>query len=1812
MDNPNITMEEYIMLEEEKARRHEKVSSETLSCEPTIRSLNNDEIDFKISFGESDNEDYTVIYNKNSFSYRITFVNDLITDLENDNEKVNMPLFPSLEPMVSCFDDLDFFKDFENKFQTIVYNDAQTSKSDLLTKPILSPQHIDEFDLKEETSLSKHNEEERNVLCFNDLFPFNVIYPDELKSNTDNDDDKIDIERSLRDMSVKPLSDVINTDVGAYAQRKKIKKIEKNRKKEKEKFEDTRFATTEGIKRRIDYSLTQIDNKHTPYIKTLKNSRPLPNFEEYAVSTSVLATYFLLGRCLKANKRTEVYYECKEPFKSLKCVGVRSWSIATIWLEKVVTPLIEPAIKKMRIKQYFLMTYYSLWEVIMYGDSLVPTRIVKGVVQPVARTTAEQKLARKNELKARGTLLMALPDKHQLKFNSHKDAKTLITTDSVSVAVDVSSVGSKLPASPLPNNLRWQMAMLTMRAKRFLQKTGRNLDANETASMGFDITEVECYNCYRKGHFARECRSLKDQISWPPSNLYDRFVPSGGYHAVPPLYTGTFMPPKLDLVFHTAPSDEIEHLAFNVQVSPTKTEQALSPSLKPSAHIIKDCISNFEEDSQTQAPKVAPSFAQSSEHVKSPRHPGQLLQATILAVTTVPVRFKTPCHGLRRNKKACFIWKSVDHLIKDCDFHSRKLAQRTYVSKNTRKQLVSAALPNLTMTRPRHAYRVVTKSNSPIRRNLPRSPSSKHSNSPTGVTAAKAPVVNAAQGKKGTWVWRPKCPILDHDLWTTSALMTLKRFDYNDALSRSNLMEDMLPLEVTLRVVRLLVRVRLRQVFFLTTKDETTPILKTFITGLENQLSLKVKVIRSNNGTEFKNSDLNQFCGIKGIKREFSVPKTPQQNGIAESKNKTLIEAARTITPSIGFVKPFGCPVTILNTLDHLGKFQGKVDEGLLVGYSVCSKAFRVFNSRTRIVQETLHVNFLENKPNVAGTSPTWLFDIDSLSGTINYHPVSVENQPLSSAGFQDPFDAKKAGEEVTQTYVLFPAWSASSTNPQNNEKNDLVNGKNHGVDIQKSVSTDIHSSSSSAQTRDLNAEFKGCTNNRSNEVNAASSMVPTIGHNFSNSTNIFSAAGPSNTAVSLTYGKSSSTDASTYFHDLDMPALEELTYSDDEVAVGVEADEEGIDYEEVFAPVARIKAIRLFLAYASFMGLLVYQMDVKSAFLYGIIEEEVYVCQPPGFEDPDHPDKVYKVVKALYGLHQAPRAWYETLAAYLLENGFQRGIIDQTLFIKKQKGDILLVQIYVDDIIFGLQVKQKKDGIFISQDKYIAEILRNFGLTERKSASTPIDTEKPLMKDLDVEDVDCKKQTVVATSSTEAEYVAAASGCAQVLWIQNQLLDYGYNFMHTFWNTVTVKQSTDATRLQALVDKKKVMISEAVITDVLQLDDAEEVICLPNEEIFTRLARMGRKFNFSKYIFDSLVKNIDSNSKFYMYPRVGKGFTGVETPLFEEAQTLEITKLKTRVKKLERVNKVKAFKLRRLKKVGTSQRVETSNDKIMEDVSNQGRMIVDLDRDKGVELMSENEKLKRLWILLMMLKLRGVSTASTIIPTAELNIHAITVTAALVKVVAASTRQRRGVVIRDPEEESTTVTPAETKDKCKEIVPDEDDDVYAKATPLAKKVPVVDYQIIQVNNKPQYKIIKANETHQLYASFITMLKNINRDDLETLQSIVKERFSTSKPNNVSDEYLLTTLKTMFGRPDGQDNVWKSQRSIHGQALVKSWKLLTSCGVHIISFITTQLILLIERRYTLSKFTLEQMLNVVRLQVEKQSEMSLELSRFTR
>ncbi|GJT63062.1 hypothetical protein Tco_1006595 [Tanacetum coccineum] len=217
MDNPNVTIEEYIRLQEEKALSRDfesefpaivlddtLTSDAALSCEPTVSPLNENEIDFRISFDEFDDEDYMVIFDENSFSYKIIFVDNLKTDSENENDKVNMPSSPSPEPKISYIDDLDFFKDFKNEFPAIAYNDDLKFKSDPLIEPSVSSRHIDKFDSKNETSLSEYDEEEQNVLHFNDSFPLDIIFSNNLKTNKDNDDN-IDITQASR-------SNVINID----------------------------------------------------------------------------------------------------------------------------------------------------------------------------------------------------------------------------------------------------------------------------------------------------------------------------------------------------------------------------------------------------------------------------------------------------------------------------------------------------------------------------------------------------------------------------------------------------------------------------------------------------------------------------------------------------------------------------------------------------------------------------------------------------------------------------------------------------------------------------------------------------------------------------------------------------------------------------------------------------------------------------------------------------------------------------------------------------------------------------------------------------------------------------------------------------------------------------------------------------------------------------------------------------------------------------------------------------------------------------------------------------------------------------------------------------------------------------------------------------------------------------------------------------------------------------------------------------------------------------------------------------------------
>nr|GEZ42206.1 retrovirus-related Pol polyprotein from transposon TNT 1-94 [Tanacetum cinerariifolium] len=623
--------------------------------------------------------------------------------------------------------------------------------------------------------------------------------------------------------------------------------------------------------------------------------------------------------------------------------------------------------------------------------------------------------------------------------------------------------------------------------------------------------------------------------------------------------------------------------------------------------------------------------------------------------TPKPVSPNTTSYGKRRNRKACFVCKSLDHLIKDCDYYAKKIGQPTprnhahranhkkytpLTHQNPHKHMVhaavltqskpvsittvrsvSVAVSNIKVTRPRHAKPIVPKNNSPIRRHLTRSLSPNVNNSPPRVTAVKAPVVSAAQGnpKGGKISGKGKIRTGTLDFDDVYFVKELK-FNIFNVLQMCDKKNNVLFTDTECLVLssdftlpdasQVLLRVPRENNMYNVNLKNIVPF------GNLTCLFAKATIDESNLWHKRLGHINFKTMNKLGIKKEFSVPRTPQQNGIAERNNKTLIEAARTMLadlflpipfwaeavniacyvqnqvlvtkphnktpyellhdrpPSIGFMRPLGCLVTILNTLDSLGKFDRKVDEGFLV----------------------------------------------SLTKAMNYQPVTAGNQPNSNVGFQDKFDAEKAKEEIDQQYVLFLVWSSGSTNPQNNDGDDAFDGKELDFDAKKLESKVNVSLSSSAQSRKQDdktkkeakgKKFEDCSDNNINEVNAAE-------------------------LEDITYSDDEDDEEPKRVHQalkdpswIESMQEELLQFKMNKARLVAQGhtQEEGIDYEEVFSLVERIEAIRLFLAYASFMGFMVYQIDVKSAFLYGTIKEEVYVCQPLGFEDPDHPNKVYKVV---------------------------------------------------------------------------------------------------------------------------------------------------------------------------------------------------------------------------------------------------------------------------------------------------------------------------------------------------------------------------------------------------------------------------------------------------------------------------------------------------------------------------------------------------------------------------------------------------------
>ncbi|GJS09248.1 putative ribonuclease H-like domain-containing protein [Tanacetum coccineum] len=434
---------------------------------------------------------------------------------------------------------------------------------------------------------------------------------------------------------------------------------------------------------------------------------------------------------------------------------------------------------------------------------------------------------------------------------------------------------------------------------------------------------------------------------------------------------------------------------------------------------------------------------------------------------------------------------------------------------------------------------------------------------------------------------------------------------------------------------------------------------------------------------------------------------------VVKPHNKTPYELFRGITPALSFMGPFGCYVTILNTLDYLGKFDGKSNEGFFVGYSMNSKAFMVYDIRTRKVEENLHIRFLEDKPIIAGDRPKWLFDIDVLTKSMNYVPVvagtNSNNFNASNDEPQPSSDAvKKNDEGVCKESGIDDQERPKNSTQDVNTVGPSVNTEPYMFSLGdnatlKATHVDLFGDETEVDMSNITTTYPvlSTPNTRIHKDHSLDHVIGDVQSGLQ--TMRMTMTTNEQGFISALYEGKTHEDLHTCLFACFLSQVElKKVYRN-------KKDERGI--------VVRNKARLVAQGYTQEEGIDYDKIDVKSAFLYGKIEEEVYVCQPLGFEDPEFTDRVYKVEKALYGLRQAPRAWYETLSTYLLENGFQRGTIDKTLFIKK--------------------VMQKEDGIFISQDKHVDEILKKFGFLTVRIASTPMETSKPLLKDAKAEDVD-------------------------------------------------------------------------------------------------------------------------------------------------------------------------------------------------------------------------------------------------------------------------------------------------------------------------------------------------------------------------------------------------------------------------------------------------------------------------------------------
>nr|GEU37614.1 reverse transcriptase domain-containing protein [Tanacetum cinerariifolium] len=1071
---------------------------------------------------------------------------------------------------------------------------------------------------------------------------------------------------------------------------------------------------------------------------------------------------------------------------------------------------------KLRIKQYFQVQDYALWDVIENGNSFKPvprtianadgtsTLTIPGPVtteekaqknnewdviengnsfKPVPRTTenadgtstltipgpvtTEEKTQKKNDVKARSMLLMTLSNEHLLTYSQYKDAKTLFK------AIQARFGGNDA---------------IKKTQKTLLKLMYENFNAPSTESLD------SIFNMLQK--IVSQLAILGENISQEDLNMNTNEIDTT----------------NIQVSTVSAPVSIVNTYYNTVNLSDA-TVYAFLANQPNGSHLVHEDLEQIHEDDMEE----------------------------------IDLKWQLPLSSMRARRE-CKSSRNQESMPKNQD-SSRKTVNVEDISSK-----VMVAINGVGFD---WSYMVDDEGKS----------------------------VTSALGKQGTnvvkssacWVWRPKIKVQDY-VSKNSGSYICKRFDYVDPEGRLKHMTG--------------------NISYLADFKEHDGGYAAFRGGVKGGKIIGKGTIR----TAFKNRVMNEFCEEKGIKREYSVARTPQPNKVAERRNRTLIEAARTMladsklpttfwaeavntacyvqnrvlvvkpyfktpyelfkgrSPALSFMRPFGCHVLILNTLDQLGKFDGKSYEGIFVGYSITSKAFRVYNIRTRKVEENLHITFLENKPMIVGKRAS--FDaVNTATPTYADSPNDPLMPDLEDAGvFDDAYDDRDEGAEADYNNLetIISVSPIPSTRIHKDHPKEKINGEVNFV----------------VQTRKMAKQNEAGLITFIKKLEEQIIKISKIIYLL-----IFSFRWNQRIATETKW---------VYRNKRDQRGI--VFRNKARLVAQGHRQEEGINYDEVFVPVARIETIRLFLAYASFMDFTVYQMDVKSAFLYGTIEDEVYVSQPLSFVDLEFPYRVYKVEKALYGLHQALRACVMS-ASTPME-------IHKPLS-KDANGTDVDVHLYSSTKSFPYACKgQPTLGLSYPKDSPLDLI--SYSNSDYACASLDRKSTTGGCQFLGSKLISrqCKKQTIMANSTTKAEYIAASNCYRQVLWLQNQLLDYRYNFMqtkihvdnesgdcvvknhvyhsktnhieirhhfirdsyekrlikmmkiHTDYNVLDlVTKAFDVTssktinsmkQIHAIVDGKAVVISQSSVRSDLLFDDEDGINCLTNDEIFENLTLMG------------------------------------------------------------------------------------------------------------------------------------------------------------------------------------------------------------------------------------------------------------------------------------------------------------------------------------------------------------------------------------